>query len=135
MLVVSDTSPLNYLVLIGHEGVLPAVFGNVVTTPGVMRELGHPASPERVRRWALAAPAWLKVRAPRVLASRLKLGPGETEAISLAKELRAAAVLIDERKAAVAASAMGLVVIGTLGVLTVASEKSLLNLSAAVSAL
>jgi predicted nucleic acid-binding protein len=42
MLVVSDTSPLNYLVLIGQEAILPSLFGRVLTTPAVLRELSHP---------------------------------------------------------------------------------------------
>ena len=33
MIVVSDTSPLNYLILIGHEDVLPILFGEIVAPP------------------------------------------------------------------------------------------------------
>lgn len=36
MIVVSDTSPLNYLVLIGHEQVLPLLYERVVTAPAVL---------------------------------------------------------------------------------------------------
>lgn len=100
MLVVSDTSPLNYLVLIGQDRLLPALFTRVVTAPAVIAELGHPGSPATVRAWAASLPGWLEVRSPQALHPSLHLGLGETQAISLAAELRADAVLIDERQGA-----------------------------------
>lgn len=44
MIVVSDTSPLNYLVLIEEVEVLPAVFGRVVVPPVVVEELQAPGA-------------------------------------------------------------------------------------------
>ncbi len=135
MLVVSDTSPLNYLVLIGHVDVLPKLFGRVLTAPAVVSELTHPGCPQIVRQWASAKPAWLEVRPPSSLESSLKLGRGETEAISLAHEIHADVVLIDERKGTQAAEGLGLVVTGTLGVLQLADEKGVLKLAEAIGAL
>jgi predicted nucleic acid-binding protein len=135
MIVVSDTSPLNYLILIRHEHVLPALFGRVAIPPAVLHELSHPAAPGAVRAWAAAPPAWLEVLSPTALDPALKLGPGETAAISLAKEILADAVLIDERKGLVAAQRLGLFVTGTLGVLEAAAEKGLIQLPDAVGAL
>ncbi len=128
MLVVSDTSPLNYLILIGHEGLLPELFNRVTTAPAVMSELGHPGSPDAVRSWAARPPAWLEILAPKSINPRLALGAGECEAISLAAELRADAVLIDERRASTAAVSLGLRVTGTLGVLLLAHDKGRINL-------
>ena len=51
MIVVSDTSPLNYLILVGCIDVLPQVFGQVYVPSSVIIELGHPRSPEPVRTW------------------------------------------------------------------------------------
>jgi predicted nucleic acid-binding protein len=51
MIVVSDTTPLNYLVLIDSAHVLPALFGRVYAPSAVIRELAHSRSPELVRRW------------------------------------------------------------------------------------
>ncbi|MFN0131288.1 MAG: DUF3368 domain-containing protein [Phycisphaerales bacterium] len=135
MLVVSDTSPLNYLVLIGHDGVLASLFGRVLTVPSVVAELGHTRSPERVRAWAAAPPSWLEIRSPRLVNPSLRLGPGEAEAISLASEVNADAVLIDERRGAQAAAGLGLLVTGTLGVVQLAHEKGLLRLPDAIAAL
>ncbi len=42
MIVVSDTSPLNYLVLIGAIDVLPKLFGEVYAPPAVIQEFQHP---------------------------------------------------------------------------------------------
>jgi len=64
MIVVCDTSPLNYLILVGAEGVLPVLFETVIAPPAVIREMRHAKAPEQVRRWAAAPPAWLEVRAP-----------------------------------------------------------------------
>ena len=41
MIVVSDTSPLNYLVLIEVDRLLPDLFGQVTAPPAVLAELQH----------------------------------------------------------------------------------------------
>jgi len=135
MIVVSDTSPLNYLVLIQHAEVLPSLFGQVIAPPAVMAELQHPGAPTIVRAWAAGPPAWLEIRAPARIDPSLGLGTGETHAISLAQELHADAVLIDERRALTVARKAGLLVTGTLGVLEVAAERGLLDLVSALAAL
>ena len=110
MIVISDTSPLNYLVLIGQDSVLPILFDRVAAPPAVIAELGHHGSPQVVRDWAAAPPAWLEILTPATIDSALGLGAGETEAIGLARELHADTLLIDERKAAVVVDCMGNVV-------------------------
>src|SRR5690348_1042241 len=117
MTVVADTSPLNYLILIGSIDVLPALFQQVTVPPSVIAELRHAGSPEAVRRWVQSPPAWLDVRPLSNPPLSLNLGPGEVEAISLALELRAEKTLIDDRRARRAATDLGLTVVGTLAVL------------------
>jgi predicted nucleic acid-binding protein len=41
-LVIADTSPINYLLLIGHIDILPVLFGIVILPSTVRDELGHP---------------------------------------------------------------------------------------------
>lgn len=135
MIVVSDTSPLNYLVWIGHERVLPALFGRVLIPSAVLSELTHPRAPAAVHAWVASLPAWLEVRDPEHVEPEPRLGPGEAAAISLAKELRADAVLIDERKGLRVAQQLGLFVTGTLGVLVLAADRGLIQLQAALDAL
>ena len=62
MIVVSDTTPLNYLILIEATEVLPALFGRVYAPTAVMEELSHPRGPQPVRAWASSPPEWLAVR-------------------------------------------------------------------------
>lgn len=62
MIVISDTSPLNYLILIECVHVLPALYGSVVIPEGVFEELQRPNTPEAVREWMSAHPNWLEVR-------------------------------------------------------------------------
>ena len=48
-LVVADTSPINYLILIGHIDILPALFDKVILPGTVKRELAHPKAPLAVQ--------------------------------------------------------------------------------------
>ena len=59
MRAVSDTGPLNYLVLIGQVAILPALFTDVVIPEAVRTELSDPDTPARVREWIVDAPPWL----------------------------------------------------------------------------
>jgi predicted nucleic acid-binding protein len=137
MIVVSDTSPLNYLVLIGQADVLPILFKRVVAPPAVRAELCQSGSPQAVANSAATPPACLEIVAPLVVDASLPLGLGEAEAIAIAQELNADRLLLDERKASVVARRLGLAVTGTLGVLSLAAEKEkkLLVLSNAIAAL
>ncbi len=45
MIIVSDTSPLNYLVLIGCVDVLERLFGRVIIPEAVLNELRHEKTP------------------------------------------------------------------------------------------
>lgn len=123
-LVVSDNSPLNLLVRIGHQDVLPALFVRVVIPPEVVSEMAHPKAPPETRAFAAAPPPWLTIQAAAVPLSLPNLDPGEAAAISLAAEL-GAAILIDELDGRQEARARGLTVIGAVGVLERAADAGL----------
>ena len=123
-LIISDNSPLNLLVRIGHADVLPALFQRVFIPPEVAAEMAHPKAPAEVRAFIAAPPAWLSVQAPVSLLALPHLDAGETAAISLAVEL-GAALLIDERDGRQEAQARGLTVIGAVGVLENAANANL----------
>jgi predicted nucleic acid-binding protein len=59
--VVSDTSPLHYLILCGAETILPRLFRQVVIPPVVFREMQQPNTPLPVREWARSLPEWVAV--------------------------------------------------------------------------
>ena len=70
MLVVADTSPINYLVLLEHTAILPALYTRVFLPPAVVTELQDLEAPEEVRAWVANLPAtrvraeWLPVLPP-----------------------------------------------------------------------
>jgi predicted nucleic acid-binding protein len=136
VIVVSDASPLNYLVLIDAIDVLPKLFAEVFVPSKVMEELRQPNAPDFVARWANRPPAWLTVRSPKTeLVFSVRLDPGEAHAISLAKELHAPAILIDEKKGRRIAKMEGLNAVGTITVLQLAAQMELLELKPALFAL
>jgi predicted nucleic acid-binding protein len=136
MIVVSDTTPLNYLVLIQAIDVLPSLFSEVYVPPSVIAELTRLKTPDVVKRWAQTSPPWLKIVAPSArLSSTASLDDGEADALSLAKELHIQDVLIDERHGRNVARREGLTPLPTLAVLERAAMLKLLDLPTAVAAL
>ena len=137
MIVISDTSPLNYLILIECIDVLPALYGQVIIPDGVLAELQRDNTPQVVKEWIAARPGWLEIRQAKMQASNAlsMLGVGERQAISLAQELKAAAIIIDEERGRKEARRLGLSVIGILGVLRDAAERELIALPAALERL
>jgi predicted nucleic acid-binding protein len=138
MLVVADTSPIHYLILIAHDAVLPLLYAQVVIPPAVLRELQDEETPEPVRLWVSNPPSWFEVRAPQQqipVTDMPNLGLGEREAIVLAQELRADVLLIDERDGRRAARSRALAVVGTLGVLEKAAAGGLIDLPGALARL
>jgi predicted nucleic acid-binding protein len=133
-LVVSDASPVHYLVLIGAIHILPRLFSKVVIPEHIVsRELQSPNTPPLVRNWVANLPAWVEVRRP-LHPKPLRLHVGEAHAIALALEL-GAPVLLDEKEARQIAKDNGLIVIGTVGLIERAAEMNLLNLREALAAL
>jgi predicted nucleic acid-binding protein len=137
MIVIADPSPLRYLILIGRIELLPVLFQQVVAPPGVLKELSHPNSPAPVKIWSASKPTWLAVWSPRGHESSLtaNLGLGESEAITLAEETRADALLTDDGAARREAERRGIRVQGTLGVLDLAAQVGLVDLTAAIEQL
>jgi predicted nucleic acid-binding protein len=100
--VVSDTSPLNYLVLVGEAAVLNHLYGQVLVPAAVIEELRRVGTPRAVRRWVLGPPSWLEI-IPRGIVPTQDLGlellgEGEREAIALALNRRADILLMDDRE-------------------------------------
>ena len=131
-LVIADTSPINYLILIEHIDILPALFEKVILPSVVPDELT--AAPLLVRQWIAEPPSWVEVRKTtksRQDSSLERLDAGEEDAIALAVELDADLLLMDDREGVIAARSKGLTVTGTLGVLGLAAQHDLLNLAEA----
>lgn len=135
-IVIADTSPINYLILIGEIGVLPRLYGRVVIPDAVFAELIDIGAPAAVREWTMQPPDWLEVRiAPSPSASLLDLDFGEASAISLAEFETEVLLLIDESAGRREASRRGIQNIGTLGILRAAAILHLLDLPSALDRL
>lgn len=136
-LVIADTGPINYLILIGHIELLPRLFERVVLPVAVQAELSDPVAPPEVQSWIAAPPAWLEVIGTGDLAPAAAAGlhKGEAAAIALAASLQADLLLIDDRRGVRAAERLGLRVTGTLGVLDLAAERRLLDFGQAIKSL
>lgn len=131
MLIVADSSPLNLLVQIDQVEVLPILFQFVVVPTEVARELSRPRAPEAVRRFIASPPSWIEIREPSHIEPLEELDPGERSAISLAEELHADFVLMDEKAGRRVAAERRLPVIGSIGVLERAADRGLLDLNEA----
>jgi predicted nucleic acid-binding protein len=138
-LVIADTGPINYLVLIGNIDLLPILFEKVILPSAVQAELTDPDAPLSVRNWIADPPAWLDIH--ETPGSQFDHGSvegldeGETAAIALAISLGADLLLMDDRKGVMVARGKGLRVTGTLGVLDIAAQRGLVNFAQAVNRL
>ena len=138
MRVVSNTSPILNLAIIGRLKLLKQQFGVVHVPKAVQDELrageDRPGSPSI--REALDA-GWIAVvRGPNTGMSdalRAELHGGEAEAIALAAETKADLVLLDERDARRTAARLNMKTTGVLGILLKAHRMGAIpNLSQAL---
>jgi len=137
MIVVADTSPLNYLILIDAIHVLPALYQRVVIPSSVHQELTHPGSPEQVSAWAFNLPDWCDVRSPSSMPdpSLALLDEGERDAIQLAIDSGINTILMDEITGRREAIRRHLQVSGTIAVLEKGAQRGLINFRAAFQSL
>ena len=134
--VITDSSPLNCLTLIGSVGVLHRLYGTVIVPPQVISELIDTAAPQNVREWASDLPKWIEVRETTVCDDEMThLDPGERAAIVLAQSEPGALLLIDETAGRVEASRRGIRNTGTLGVLRAAALEDYVDLPTALAQL
>lgn len=137
MTVVSNTTPLNYLILVGEIEVLPALYREIWVPPAVVAELHASLSPFVVRDWVGSPPDWLTVGSPGAVsnAELSRLQAGEREAILLASSMNADLLLIDERLGRRHARGLGLRTAGTLAVLIEAGWQGFLDFEDALDRL
>lgn len=128
MIIVSDTSPLNGLAIVGYLSLLQQLYGRVLIPPAVMNELRR-GGEEDPRITAVLSLDWIEVRQPssyqliESLQTDRNLDRGESEAIALGLELGTEELLIDERLGRREAVRLGLSITGLLGVLLVAKRR------------
>ncbi len=134
MIVISDTTPLRYLIEIDQAFILEDLFVSVIIPPAVFAELQRHKTPQQVKDWIAHHPAWLEVRQAdlALYTPQKRIGAGEREAFALALQLKADAVLLDDKGALVEAKRLSLVTIRTFDLLARAAEQGLIDLPEAI---
>ncbi len=124
--VVSNTSPLTNLAVIGRIDLVKEQFETVLVPEAVWTEmLALPHAEGRKALLSAKETSWLRVvpvfdaALPDSL-RLLGLDAGESEAVALAREQTASLLLMDERKGRLVARRLGLKVTGALGILAAA---------------
>lgn len=136
MIVVADTSPINYLMLIGQIDLLPSLFQQIIIPNVVQDEMLDPLAPPALQQWIANPPPWLTVQTVSGVDATLNsLDPGEQAAITLAQTLPADLLIIDERLGRRMASDRGIPVIGTIGILDDAANQGLIEIEDAIARL
>jgi len=129
MLVVADSSPLIGLCRIGMLHLLQEIFEQVIVPEAVWREIASDdASKAGVQE--LQGASWIERRSVTdvrlVHLLRKDLGPGESEAIVLAREIAADFIFMDERLGRSAAQRLGLRCVGLVGFLIEGKRRGLI---------
>jgi predicted nucleic acid-binding protein len=131
MIVVSNTSPISNLAAIGQLELLQQLYGNIIIPPAVYQELINSGDAEPATL-AVQTLDWIQTQpvSDRVLLETLQtnLDPGEAEAITLAVEINAERLIIDERRGRNEAIQLGLQVTGILGIALAAKQEGLIPL-------
>ena len=130
MIVVADSGPLHYLILLEQIALLRRFYGQVLVPEAVAGELSATGAPALVRDWIMKPPTWVDVcPAPSEAVSKITddLDLGERAAIALAETVHADLLLIDESAGRAEAKRRQLRVTGTLGVLRTGAEQGLVN--------
>ncbi len=129
MIIVSNTSPISNLIIIGEIALLQQIYPKVFIPPTVHSELTRSQALQLTMISFLGA-GWLEIKAPTNLqlldTLNQTLDPGEAEAIALAIELSADRLLIDERLGRSVAASYGLKLRGLLGILIHAKQQGLI---------
>lgn len=135
--VIADTSPLNYLILVEAVEVLPRLFGQVTIPDVVLKELANQDAPREVQAWAAALPEWIQIQQAPISEdpSLQALDPGEHAAIALALTQSQVLLLMDDASGRAVAANRGIPTIGTLGVIRAASLEGLIELPAVLARL
>jgi predicted nucleic acid-binding protein len=138
-IVLSDTSPLRYLILIGEDRLLKEIYEQILLPEEVAKELQAARTPEAVRDWMENPPSWLVIVPPprfnpEASVSTL-IDAGERQVILSAFELQPDLILMDDRAGVQEARRLGFTVTGTLGILARGAELGLIDLKTALDQL
>lgn len=127
---VSDTTAITNLAAIGRLDLMQAIFGRILIPREVFAELTRHGDQVPGAR-EVRSSSWIRIA--RVSGLDLvdtlcrSLDRGEAEAIALAVETRARTLIIDEYAGRLAAVAMGIRIVGVVGILIEAKRRGLIE--------
>lgn len=130
MIIVSNTSPIINLAAIGQLELLQELYGTIAIPQAVYYEIAvkgyNQAGATEIQSYH-----WFERHQVQnvALVKRLiqQLDAGESEAITLAIEMQADLLLLDERRGRTIAKQFGLAVTGLLGILLIAKQRGYLK--------
>lgn len=137
MIIIADTSPLCYLILIEEIELLPQLFGAIHIPQAVAEELGDQDAPIPVKSWIKQEHDWLIIEQNLSVNdnSLSHLHLGEKQAIIWAEKLKADLLILDEKSARKTAQSRGLKITGLLGILQKANAQELIDLPTVINKL
>ena len=131
MIIVSNTSPISNLAKVGRLTLLQKLYDTILIPSAVYHELLDERAGEAVIT-AVQAANWLRIQPVQnqelVGELRSRVNVGEAEAITLAIEVNASRILIDERLGRQVAADRGLKITGVLGILLVAKRQGAITM-------
>ena len=128
MLVVADTSSLLALAACDGLTLLDALFGQIRVPSAVYEESTVEGRPYSSELRAYLGSKVVAVDMEQVVIAAPGLGAGELEAMALYKQLHADRLLIDDARARRIAQMNHILVVGSIGILILAKQRSLLPL-------
>lgn len=137
MIVIADTSPLNYAVMIGIANALFGLYGQIVVPAAVHAELTSSGALAALRFWVQDQRDRISVREVNLPDDpELRcLDPGEAQAIFLAQQTPHSLLIIDERDGSAEARRRGINITGLLGVIRDGAIRGYLDFEDAVTKL
>lgn len=128
MMIVSNTSPLIAFSKIDRFEILKELFGKILIPETVYEEFSANCTEEERQRFSTAREIFIdKVRVDKIYHFARKLGRGEQEALTLAIQLPADLLLMDDRKGYNEAKEQDISVASTRAILKIAKERKIIH--------
>jgi len=123
-MIIGDSSALVALAVMDRLSLLEEIFDEIFVPQAVYDEVSIDNKPQSLKLELFLADKIIQVKLD---ISKMGLGQGELEAITLYQNTKADFLLIDDRRAKNFAKLNGIEVIGSLGVILLAKEKGLIE--------
>lgn len=125
MIIVADTGPLISLATVGHLFILEEIYPDYLLPVSVYHEVKQYSNLFNSTGDLFLIEKHVRAVRANLFTNEASIGVGESEAISLCKELNAERLLIDDKEARTIAESLNIKCFGTLALLLQAKEHKL----------